>query len=70
MEKKLEEEATQIMVEIVGDLEVKSERIQRLKKLKDDIVEILELKDLSDQEIIQKVHPENQILEDIELENH
>jgi hypothetical protein len=27
MEKKLEEEATQIMVEIVGDLEVKSERI-------------------------------------------
>ena len=70
MEKKLEEEATQIMVEIVGDLEVKSERIQRLKKLKDDIVEILELKDLSDQEIKQKVHPENQILEDIELENH
>ena len=70
MEKKLEEEATQIMVDIVGDLEVKSERIQRLKKLKDDIVEILELKDLSDQEIIQKVHPENQILEDIELENH
>ena len=57
-------------VDIVGDLEVKSERIQRLKKLKDDIVEILELKDLSDQEIIQKVHPENQILEDIELENH
>jgi 50S ribosomal subunit-associated GTPase HflX len=33
-------------------------------------VEILELRDLSDQEISQKVHPENQILEDIEMENH
>ena len=33
-------------------------------------MEILELRDLSDQEIIQKVNPDNQILEDVELENH
>jgi hypothetical protein len=51
-------------------LEDKDQSMQRLKRLKDDITEILELRDLNDEEVLQKIDPQNQILEDIELDNH
>jgi hypothetical protein len=51
-------------------LEDKDQSMQRLKRLKDDINEILELRDLNDEEVLQKIDPQNQILEDIELDNH
>lgn len=48
MSKKLEDEASKMMAEIVMGLEEKDRRMSELKKLKDDISEILELRDLND----------------------
>lgn len=57
------------MAKIVEDLDDKDNRIQKLKKLKDDITEILGLRDLNDEEMLQKINPHNEILEDLELDN-
>jgi hypothetical protein len=58
-----------MMTEIVDGLEEKDLRMQKLKKLKDDIAEILELRDLNDEEALQRISPDNQILEELELDN-
>ena len=57
MSKKLEDEASKMMAEIVIGLEEKDSRMSELKKLKDDISEILELRDLNDEETLMKIRP-------------
>ena len=57
MSKKLEDEASKMMAEIVTGLEEKDSRMSELKKLKDDISEILELRDLNDEETLMKIRP-------------
>ena len=57
MSKKLEDEASKMMAEIVIGLEEKDSRMSELKKLKDDISEILELRDLNDEETLMKIKP-------------
>ena len=57
MSKKLEDEASKMMAEIVTGLEEKDSRMSELKKLKDDISEILELRDLNDEETLMKIKP-------------
>jgi hypothetical protein len=48
MNKKLDDEASKLTSKIVEDLSEKDGRMHKLKKLKDDITEILELRDLHD----------------------
>jgi DNA-binding transcriptional regulator GbsR (MarR family) len=62
MNKRLEDEANKRMADIVSSIEDKDKKMDKLKKLKDDLTEILELGDLSDEEALHKINPNNQIL--------
>lgn len=44
-------------------------RIDHLKKIKEDINEIMELRDLSDEALFDKVSPENQIIDCLDLDS-
>lgn len=62
MSRRLEEEADRLGSSIREDVSTKERRINKLKRLKDDIAEILELRELSDEEVSNKVSADNQIL--------
>ena len=57
MSNKLEGEAEKMMVEIVQDLEEKERRINKLKKIKEDVNEILNLGDIPDEQLFEKISP-------------
>ena len=61
MNKKLDKQLEEIMKDIFEQLKEKEKRLEKLKRIRDDVSEILELGDLPDDQMALKVSPENQL---------
>ena len=59
MSAKLEKEAEKIMKDICSDMEEKEVRLERLKKIKEDVSEILSFGEVPDDIILEKVSASN-----------
>lgn len=59
MSAKLEKEAEKIMKDICSDMEEKEVRLERLKKIKEDVCEILSFGEVPDDIILEKVSASN-----------
>ena len=66
MSEKLEREADKMMVDISSDLREKERRLERLKKIKNDVTEILSLGEVPDDVLFEKVSSDNKLLEGLE----
>ena len=51
-----------MMVDICNDLKEKESRLRKLKKIKEDVSEILNMGDVSDEIVFERASPQNQLL--------